>query len=186
MSFHITSIEIFIAAIVLIFLFLGFSTPARRKAGHVVSRSRLRAQNDLPGYDDGSAQEDVARIDGNDKVEIGEFGAVRRERFVAEWETVQSSFVDHPTAAVMEADDLITSLLEARGYPGGRFERRTAGFSVTYPQVMGDYRVAHAIAERHCRGEASTEELRTAMIRYRDIFDELIQKQGTHEKMPAA
>ena len=121
-----------------------------------------------------------------DALKIRELGANERARFVAEWQTVQSRFVDHPKAAVTEADDLIAALLEARGYPKDSFEQRAADVSVTYPRVMENYRVAHAIAVRPYRGEASTEELRTAMIQYRAIFDELAQAQKPQEKKSAA
>jgi hypothetical protein len=48
---------------------------------------------------------------------------------------------------------------------------------------MENYRLAHAVAVRLGRSEASTEELRTAMIQYRTIFDELIvpEKPGVHK-----
>jgi hypothetical protein len=190
MYFPITNTEIFIAALLIVVLFLAFVPPARRKIRHVVIRKGLRSHNDLAAYDDGYVHETPASMAGHDsrsdELRIGKFGAARRERFVAEWQTVQSGFVDHPAAAVIEAGDLIASLLEARGYPRDRFEHRAADFSATYPHVLEDYRVAHAIAERQGRGEASTEELRTAMIKYRDIFDELIRKQWSQEKMPAA
>jgi hypothetical protein len=106
---------------------------------------------------------------------IRELGSTERERFVAEWHTVQSRFVDHPKAAVTEADDLINALLEVRGYPQAGFEQRAADVSVHYPLVMGKYRVAHGIAVRLGRVEATTEELRSAMIQYRAIFDLLLQ-----------
>jgi hypothetical protein len=51
---------------------------------------------------------------------------------------------------------------------------------------MENYRVAHAIAVRPGRVEASTEELRTAMIQYRTIFDELVQAERLSEKKSAA
>jgi hypothetical protein len=51
---------------------------------------------------------------------------------------------------------------------------------------MENYRVAHAIAVRPGRDEASTEELRTAMIQYRAIFDELVQVRTPQEKTSAA
>jgi hypothetical protein len=81
---------------------------------------------------------------------------------------------------------LVAALLEARGYPKDTFEQRAADVSVTYPRVMQDYRVAHAIAVRPGRAEASTEELRTAMIQYRAIFDELVQALKPQEKRAAA
>ena len=117
---------------------------------------------------------------------IRDLGLSERERFIAEWQTVQSRFLDHPVAAVTEADDLIAALLESRGYPKDSFEQRAADISVTYPRVMENYRAAHAIAVRPGRAEASTEELRTAMIQYRAIFDELVQAQKLQEKRLAA
>jgi hypothetical protein len=51
---------------------------------------------------------------------------------------------------------------------------------------MENYRVAHAIAVRPGRAEASTEELRTAMIQYRTTFDELVQAQKPIETRTAA
>jgi hypothetical protein len=51
---------------------------------------------------------------------------------------------------------------------------------------MEDFRAAHAIAARPGRAEASTEELRIAMIQYRAIFDELVQTQKAIETRTAA
>jgi hypothetical protein len=51
---------------------------------------------------------------------------------------------------------------------------------------MENYRVAHGIAIRPGRVEATTEELRTAMIQYRAIFDELSQPQKPIEARTAA
>ena len=53
-------------------------------------------------------------------------------------------------------------------------EQRSGDLSVDHPQVVQNYRNAHAIAARHERGEAGTEELRQAMIHYRTLFDELV------------
>jgi hypothetical protein len=39
---------------------------------------------------------------------------------------------------------------------------------------MSDYREAHRIAERSRGGEASTEELRRAMISYQALFESLV------------
>ena len=40
---------------------------------------------------------------------------------------------------------------------------------------MENYRSAHEIAVRVGKDEATTEELRTAMIHYRSLFEELMQ-----------
>jgi hypothetical protein len=121
-----------------------------------------------------------------DALQIRELGLAERERFTSEWQVVQSRFVDHPRAAVTEANDLINSLLEARGYPMANFDQRAADVSVTYPRVMENYRLAHGIAIRKEGSEASTEQLRNAMIQYRSIFDELVVAKSTTQSRSAA
>ncbi|MGA7242864.1 MAG: hypothetical protein WBX19_06760 [Terracidiphilus sp.] len=66
------------------------------------------------------------------------------------------------------------------------FDQRAADLSVSYPRVMENYRLANAVTVRPGRADASTEELRTAMVQYRTIFDELIQVQQPNEKVAAA
>ena len=39
---------------------------------------------------------------------------------------------------------------------------------------MENYRVAHGIHERNGSSQATTEDLREAMLRYRSLFDELL------------
>jgi hypothetical protein len=75
---------------------------------------------------------------------------------------------------VAEADQLLRDVMSTRGYPISDFEQRAADISVDYPLVLENYRSAHAIAVRQTRGQASTEELRQAMIHYRTLFDELV------------
>ena len=65
--------------------------------------------------------------------------------------------------------------METRGYPVGSFEQRAADISVDHPGVVANYRAAHDIAVRRDRGEASTEDLRQAMVHYRALFSELLE-----------
>ena len=161
-----------------------------RRARTLAFRNRFGTEYDRAVLTHGSAREAEAKLaDRETRVEalkIRELGVTERERFVTEWHTVQSRFVDHPKMAVTEADDLINALLEARGYPQASFEQRAADVSVNYPRVMENYRVAHSIAVRLGQVEATTEELRTAMIQYRDIFDDLLQAPKAIEARTAA
>jgi hypothetical protein len=97
----------------------------------------------------------------------------QRERFLKGWESVQSRFVDHPKTAVTEADELVSLLMLERGYPAGDFEQRAADISVYHPRVVNAFRTAHEIATRVGKDDASTEELRIALVQYRAVFDEL-------------
>jgi hypothetical protein len=82
--------------------------------------------------------------------------------------------VDAPAGAVAEADQLVGDVMSTRGYPIGEFEQRAADISVDHPMVLANYRAAHEIAVSLSRGEASTEDLRRAMIHYRSLFEELV------------
>jgi hypothetical protein len=75
---------------------------------------------------------------------------------------------------VTEADQLLGDVMSTRGYPVGDFEQRAADISVDHPSVLENFRAAHEIAVRQTRGQASTEELRQAMIHYRTLFEELV------------
>ncbi len=101
-------------------------------------------------------------------------GAGDKERFGVSWRRAQEEFVDQPARAVTRADELLCDVMSVRGYPVSEFEQRSADLSVDHPSVVQNYRAAHEIAVRHGRGEASTEDLRQAMIHYRALFDELV------------
>ncbi len=105
---------------------------------------------------------------------IHPLGIGDRERFAASWRQVQTEFVDNPERAVTHADEVVGDVMATRGYPVSDFEQRSADLSVDHPVVVQNYRAAHDIAMRQGRGEASTEDLRQAMIHYRSLFDELI------------
>jgi hypothetical protein len=104
-----------------------------------------------------------------------------RARYVEAWRNTQAQFVDEPAEATREADRLITSVMRDRGYPVDDFEQRAADLSVDHPQVVDDYRAAHAIAAANDRSEASTEDLRQALVHYRSLFEDLLEERpGDH------
>jgi hypothetical protein len=115
------------------------------------------------------------RQDRVEKLNIRDLDPVERERFSTQWESVQSRFVDSPRGAVAEADDLVSSLMKTRGYPVSDFDQRADDISVDHPRVVENYRSAHHIALQVGTNGASTEDLRTAMIHYRSLFEELVQ-----------
>jgi hypothetical protein len=108
-----------------------------------------------------------------------------RARYVEAWRHTQAQFVDEPAEATREADRLITSVMRDRGYPVDDFEQRAADLSVDHPQVVDDYRAAHAIAAANDRSEASTEDLRQALVHYRSLFEDLLEDHpGDHDYAP--
>jgi len=109
--------------------------------------------------------------------------AGERAHYAELWRAQQIRFVDDPRGAVSEADRLVEEVMRLRGYPVGDFEQRAADVSVDHPRVVENYRLAHDIALRHERGQASTEELRKAMIYYRALFEDLLEDQPVTVEM---
>jgi len=110
------------------------------------------------------------------KFDIRPLEPTARRRFVDEWRLVQARFVDDPHGTISDADRLLGEVMVARGYPVADFEQQAADLSVNYPRVIEHYRAGHAIAVRHAKGQASTEDLRQALIHYRELFEELIEE----------
>ena len=181
----VTLVVIVLAIVVAIFGYLIY-----RKSRTHAFRTRFGPEYDRAVMTHGSSRKAEAKLADREThvktLELRDLGTAERERFVADWQVVQGRFVDHPKSAVNEADELISMLLVARGYPKGSFDQRAADISVSYPRVMEDYRLANGIAVRPGRADASTEELRTAMIQYRNIFDELVQAHKPDGKESAA
>jgi len=100
-----------------------------------------------------------------------------RDRLVQAWKSVQGQFADDPQGAVAAADELVSEAMQGRGYPVGDVAQSVADISVLHAPVVEDYRRAREISLRADRGEASTEDLRQAMIGYRTLFGDLI---GAH------
>ena len=114
-----------------------------------------------------------------EKFHIHPLSAHERERFGDQWHDVQSQFVDNPAGSIQNADHLVCDVMIARGYPMSDFDHRADDLSVDHPQVVQNFRAAHAIAMRHETGQASTEDLRKALVYYRDLFDELLEAHAT-------
>jgi len=99
----------------------------------------------------------------------------QRTRFSQEWRNVQSLFVDDPGGAISRADGLVEEVMKVRGYPVSDFDQRAADLSVHHARVVENYRAARDVAEKHRRDAASTEELRRAMVHYRELFQDLLE-----------
>jgi FtsZ-interacting cell division protein ZipA len=121
-------------------------------------------------------QELAARQARVERMEIRSLPPEERERYAAEWRSVQARFVDDPSGSISLADRLVQEVMRARGFDiDADFDQRAADVSVHHAQAVSDYRTAHDIAERHAAGGVPTEELRQAMVHYRAVFDDLLQ-----------
>jgi hypothetical protein len=171
-------IAVIIAVVVLLVVGIAILFSVRKR-----KTERLRTQFGGAEYnravkEGGSRQKAEAVLDKRaDRVgsfHIQPLGPGDRARFVESWRGVQARFVDSPGGAVMEADQLLRDVMSTRGYPVSDFEQRAADISVDHPLVLEHYRSAHEIAVRQTQEQASTEDLRQAMIHYRTLFEELV------------
>lgn len=121
-------------------------------------------------------QELLAREQRHSELDIRPLAEESRDGYAQRWSEVQERFVDAPGFAVTEADQLVTAVMAERGYPTENFEQRLSDLSVGHAETLDHYRKAHEISGHAARKEASTEDLRQAMVHYRVLFDELLHE----------
>lgn len=126
-----------------------------------------------------------AREKRHDSLEIKPLPPVSRDRYTREWTSVQEEFVDRPEDAVHDADRLVTSLMHERGYPTEGFEQQMKDLSVEHGRTLEHYRAAHEVESLSTRSQATTEQLRGAMVHYRALFDELLSDGGRAKPAPS-
>jgi hypothetical protein len=105
---------------------------------------------------------------------IRELSPESATKYEAQWKEIQVRFVDAPDTSLREADTLLGEVMRERGYPVEEFDQRAADISVDHPDLVQSYRAAHEVSTRTGRGTASTDDLRIALQRYRDMFIELL------------
>jgi hypothetical protein len=179
-----------VAAVIVIIAVLAWLYVRKRRSTTADLRQKFGPEYDRAVLKHGSERKAQSKLEDREKrvekLNIRDLDPKEHERFSKRWEAVQSRFVDSPKGAVAEADDLVSSVMKARGYPVSDFDQRAADISVDHPSVVENYRSAHQIALRVGKDQATTEELRTAMIHYRSLFEELVQVPTTVESKEVA
>ena len=155
---------------------LAYMAQQRRRRTHL--RERFGPEYDRTLHAVGTTGRAEAVLEDREKrvlaYHIRALDPEERRRFSDAWTSVQAKFVDDPSAAVAEADRLVTDVMNARGYPMADFDRRAEDLSVEHANVVHHYRAAREIAARQSRNAASTEELRQALVHYRALFADLL------------
>ena len=175
--------EIVLGAIVLIavaaaiFVFVwyrkNYTARLRKHFGPEYDRTLENAGNQRK-----AEKELIAREKRVEKFQIRPLIPEDRRRYKEAWKVTQARFVDQPSAAVREADELVKQVMNARGYPVGDFDQRVADISVHHPKVANNYRIARDIANKNSKGEASTEDLRQALVAYKELFLNLLEEEA--------
>ena len=143
------------------------------------AKSRRRAEREL-----------VEREKAHERLDIRPLSQPARDRYVEDWQRAEQQFVDDPELAARQADRIVRSVLEERGYPRDDFDSQAAAVSVDHPHVVERYRHGHDMvhgngsgngngnAKRHGKDEGNadrTENLRKAMVDFRAVFEQLVE-----------
>jgi FtsZ-interacting cell division protein ZipA len=166
-------IGVVVAIVVLGVLFSALRTRRSRSLQDQFGREYDRTVDKAGGRRE-AERELAERQKRHDELELKPLPPEARERYLQQWQQTQSRFVDDPTGAVSEADDLVNRVMRDRGYPVDDFEQRAADISVEHPELVERYRTANGIARASEQGKASTEDLRHSVRHYRALFVELL------------
>ena len=167
-----------VAVILVVAVLAWLYVQRRRRTTTAELGQRFGPEYELAVGEHGSERRAEAQLEAREKrvekLTIRDLDPVERAHFSDWWRALQSRFVDDPKGAVTEADALVSLLMQTRGYLVADFHQRAADISVDDPRVVANYRSAHEMALRLGKGEANTEDLRTGMIHYRSLYDELV------------
>lgn len=179
MSTGVLAAIIVVAVLVVAALVIGAMAAARRRRlqqrfgpeyERVVGerQSQLEAETELAGRE--------RRVQG---LGIRPLSAAARAEYGGRWTVIQEQFVDRPQDAVAQAQRLVTAVMKERGYPTEAHDQMIADLSVHHASTLEHYRAAYAISQVAAVGNASTEDLRQAMIQYRVLFSDLLGEPGS-------
>jgi hypothetical protein len=115
------------------------------------------------------------RAERRGELEIRPLDPGARNAYADRWRSTQERFVDAPAQAVGDADLLVQEVMRARGYPVGDFDQQARDVSVDHAGVVSEYHAAHEISVLNSRDQASTEQLREAMVHYRALLAALLE-----------
>jgi len=169
---------IVVIVVVVVLLLVGAAVAVPRM------RSRRLQQQFGPEYertvsatgDQRDAERDLRdRAEHRKELEIRPLDPGARNAYAQRWRSTQERFVDAPSQAVGDADTLVQQVMRERGYPVGDFDQQARDVSVDHAGVVAEYHAAHKISMLNAQGQASTEQLREAMVHYRALFTELLE-----------
>ena len=148
---------------------------ARRRSDHL--RERFGPEYDRSVGDGrfSGERELAARERRVSRLEIRPLDPEQRDEFARRWRDIQVQFVNAPGEAVGDANTLVHEVMRERGYPVEDFDQREADLSVHHANVLQHYRAASGITLAYREGHAGTEDLRQAMIHYRELFEDLLE-----------
>ncbi|HMG43087.1 MAG TPA: hypothetical protein VK611_17275 [Acidimicrobiales bacterium] len=116
------------------------------------------------------------RVKQRDGLDIRELTPEASARYVEQWFAVQIRFVDEPRQTVTQAAELVTRVMNERGYPAEGSDDHSTYVSVDHPALAAGYRMAEAV--RLGAETATIDDQRQAIQNYRSLFDELLNSRA--------
>ena len=161
-------------AMVLMIAMLGAMALGTRRSkrlhkgfGPEYDRTVERHSDPRPQGGSAGAPQSTARLD------IRPLEPQARDAYAERWAQAQRRTRRSPDA-VAEADESVGEVMRERGYPVDDFGERPADLSVDHQKTVERCREAHAISMASAARHADTEDLRSAMVHYRALFDGLL------------
>jgi hypothetical protein len=175
-----------IVAVVVVLLVIGALTMARRRK----LRQRFGPEYDRVAGEMHSRRKADAELAERERrvrsLDIRPLGETARVKYAGEWTAIQERFVDQPEEAVAQAGILVTSVMRDRGYPTEGHDQILADLSVEHASTLDHYRQAHEVSLQAEGGTVSTEDLRLAMLHYRELFADLLGQPAAAGSAPTA
>jgi len=110
---------VLVAAVILIIAVAAWLYMRKRKNTTAGLRQKFGPEYERAVLTHGSERKAEAKLADREKrvekLNLRDLDSMERDRFSQRWEAVQSRFVDSPKGAVAEADDLVSSVMKARG-----------------------------------------------------------------------
>jgi hypothetical protein len=108
-----------------------------------------------------------------DRLGVKSLSGERRTAYVSQWEAAQEQFIDSPAQAVAAADSLISAVAADRGYEVADHDQLLTDLSVYHGRHLDGYRQARVVTGQG--GQATTEDMRQALLGYRGLFFDLLE-----------
>ncbi|HEX5028070.1 MAG TPA: hypothetical protein VFV56_04575 [Gaiellaceae bacterium] len=151
----------------------------RRRRSHLEQRfgpeyQRVVADRGLAG-----GESHLGRVESeHDELELRDLPRTTRDRYFEEWRQAETRFVSDPRDAARAAERIVARALEERGYPDGEGADIVSLVSVDHPEIADRYRHGRSMLDA-VDGAESTESLRKAMLDFRAVLEDVLQRSGT-------
>jgi hypothetical protein len=168
-----------VAIALCVVLVLAFARIRRRRT-HLEQRFGREYQRAVADKGRAGGESHLGQVESeHDELELRDLPRATRDRYFEEWRQAETRFVSDPHDAARAAERIVARALEERGYPDEEDGTDIVSLvSVDHPDVAERYRHGRAMLDS-VEGAESTESLRKAMLDFRAVLEDVLQRSGT-------